>query len=237
MAKASTRFRNRKINFKTRLGVKTGPAANDYVDDGAAETVEFEEDKSKGDHVETGVDKEEEHEVHLQAILTTAGRTGSGALQKASAKAFIPTPDSTGTISTEAYRLLYPSNVFHDPATHIRFSDTVEDSIRGAANYTMDEDDEDWLEAYNAAIQQQLTNGQQAADGDAKENNAGAVVNGRSPREKKQKGRDSSSTAVISEDDFEEVMEFLEKVAEEKAPMAHVVTSFHPPSITLTLTL
>ena len=46
MAKASTRFRNRKINFKTRITVRTGSHALDYDDDGADGEVEFEEDKS-----------------------------------------------------------------------------------------------------------------------------------------------------------------------------------------------
>lgn len=190
MAKASTRFRNRKINFKTRISIRTGTNALDFDDDTPnAETVEFDEEtksKSKsassGGEVETGVDKEEEHELHLQTILSRSSSSKA-------TKAFIPTPDSTGKISTEEFNKLYPENVWNDPMSYIRFSDTVEDAIVGAVGYDMDEDDEEFLESLS--------------QGRGKKNE-------------------------IGEDEFELLMEFMEKVSEEKSPMAHVVCILVP---------
>ncbi|KAM0747125.1 hypothetical protein T439DRAFT_106245 [Meredithblackwellia eburnea MCA 4105] len=258
MAKASTRFRNRKINFKTRITVRVGAHALDLdLDDEANESsaVEFEEeskassitgvnggkDKPEG-HVETGVDKEEEHELHLQQVLAATSKPTKGI----SANASIPTPDSKVLIDEAVYKSLYKSNVWTDTFTPIRFSDTVEDAMKGAVDYTMDDEDEEWLEAFNktlaatsSAAGSSATNGGAAAAENGKPldpvpNGSNTPAGGRGARDRKGKGKnldDASSesgagaavaTGPISDDDFELVMQLMEKTAEEKAPMAHV---------------
>ncbi|KAK4058596.1 Enhancer of polycomb-like protein 1 [Microbotryomycetes sp. JL221] len=196
MVKAAGRFRNRKLGFKTRLALAIG--VSDFEEDPIDE---FEFDDEKGSKaVETGVDKDEEGEVHLQAVIASAAayvaKATGGATTKVD-RAFIPTPDSTGTIDEKSYRELYTRG-YTDPVTYIRFSDTVEDVIRGAVDYTMDEDDEDWLEAHNKSVTKSKT--KDATD----------------------TGDKPASFGPIAEDDFERVMEMMEKTCDKKAPMAHV---------------
>lgn len=264
MAKASTRFRNRKINFKTRIAVRIGNNAVEFEDDvlgEGGEEVEFEEDKKGGHGVDTGVDKEEEGEIHLQAVLASSsasvsrssGNTGANGTRsatnisgppssspvKAAPKAYIPTPDSTGTIDLDLYRRLYPPGAYADPVTNIRFSDTVEDAQTGAAAYTMDEDDEDWLEAHNLVATEEAKVLGPSSHSTSSITALASTPNGRSGRERKGKGEKGKekvddkgkevAAGPISEDDFEEVMELFEIITEEKAPMAHVVG--HPYSL------
>lgn len=158
MAKGSGRFRNRKLGFKTRINVEVGVVIEE---DPIDVDLDIEDDKGhKG--VETGVDKDEEGEVHLQAVIASTaaymarnaaasgsssgggGRSDKGKKPEAS----IPTRGSV-KIPEEEYRHLYEPG-YTIPVSYIRFSDTVEDCIKGAYYYTMDEDDEDWLEDYNA---------------------------------------------------------------------------------------
>lgn len=261
MAKASTRFRNRKINYKTRITVRTGSSAYDFEEDSPdAGEVEFEEDKSNrhgGGGVETGVDKEEEHELHLQAVLAsssasvsrsggvgasgsgstgvsgTRGGSGASTSKAAPPKAFIPVPDAAGTIEQSLFDTLYPANAWTDPVTYVRFSDTVEDATIGAVLYTMDEDDEDWLEAYNATVAS-------STGPDTKPSTSASLAletvtngspGGRGARKRLDKGKgveDKGKEVVlgpVGDDDFEAVMQFFEKVCDEVAPMAHVVSS------------
>lgn len=201
------------------------------------------EDEKEG-HKDTGVDKEEEGEVHLQAVLASssasvtrgtsftlnlgARNSGVSISTTQKPKAFIPTPDSTGTIDQALFDRLYPSDAFVDPISYIKFSDTVEEAQIGAVGYTMDEADEDWLEAYNAALAS-TSEGKASvnsspvaatASGDASSRNGGRA------RVKGDKGKGSEKDMVagpIGEDDFEEVMELFERITEQKAPMAHVV--------------
>lgn len=253
MGKASIRFRNRKINFKTRITVRTGNHALDFEEDGpqlGEGEIEFEEDKdgkSGGNGVDTGVDKEEEGEVHLQAVLassnasvsrgaTSGGSHTRGSISAASpgkplAKAYIPTPDSTGTIESSLFDRLYPPNSYVDPISYIRFSDTVEDAQIGATGYTMDEDDEDWLEAYNA----QFGMDGKLVDGMSPPSSGTPASAGRGGRDRKGKGEKgkgekseggsgSAAPGPLGDDEFEAILELFEKVTEDKAPMAHVVS-------------
>lgn len=261
MAKASTRFRNRKINFKTRLPVRTGSAVSSYFeeDDGLDGEVEFEEDKHgnrKG--LETGVDKEEEGEVHLQAVLASSSAQVSGGSlsyhhsNKSSTiistvprpKAFIPTPDSTGTIDADLFKRLYPSAMYVDPSSYIKFSDTVEEAQVGAVTYTMDEDDEDWLESFNATFAPSSTTTGTTkplpASPSAPSSPVSASIPGidGAPPSARGRGRGKGKGAAeekgkevaagpISDDELEEMMELFERITEEKAPMAHVVRRSH----------
>ena len=251
MAKSSTRFRNRKINFKTRIPVRTGIHALDAFDEDGLEGGMDVEDEKEG-HKDTGVDKEEEGEVHLQAVLASssasvtrgtsftlnlgARNSGVSISTTQKPKAFIPTPDSTGTIDQALFDRLYPSDAFVDPISYIKFSDTVEEAQIGAVGYTMDEEDEDWLEAYNAAIasnseEKSSVNSSPVASanasGDASNRNGGRA------RVKGDKGKGSEKdmvTGPIGEDDFEEIMELFERITEQKAPMAHVVSPSPTPT-------
>ncbi|GAA5867451.1 hypothetical protein JCM3774_002907 [Rhodotorula dairenensis] len=154
MAKGSGRFRNRKLGFKTRINVEVGVVIEEDPID-----VDLDIEDEKGHKaVETGVDKDEEGEVHLQAVIAStaayvarnasaSGRSDKGKKPEAS----IPTRGSV-KISEEEYRTLYEPG-YSNPVSYIRFSDTVEDCIKGAYYYTMDEDDEDWLEDFNAQFE------------------------------------------------------------------------------------
>ncbi|KAL2002521.1 hypothetical protein VTN02DRAFT_6608 [Thermoascus thermophilus] len=87
--------------------------------------------------IETGVEKAEESEVHLQAAINAA------ALGKIS-EAHIPTPETV--LSGIRYDELYPP-VFSQPATYIRFSSTVEDCC--GCLYNMVEEDDAFLKSMN----------------------------------------------------------------------------------------
>ncbi|KAL4941437.1 hypothetical protein BDV06DRAFT_180660 [Aspergillus oleicola] len=88
--------------------------------------------------IETGVEKAEESEVHLQAAInaTAAGKVVNDA--------HIPTPDCV--ISNLQYDELYPP-VFSQPATYIRFSSTVEDCC--GCPYNMTDQDDVFLKIMN----------------------------------------------------------------------------------------
>jgi hypothetical protein len=61
---------------------------------------------------------------------------------------YIPTPDASQTINLNYYQRLYKTQ-FNNPTSFVKFSATVEDSI--GCPYMMDEDDEEWLAAFNKA--------------------------------------------------------------------------------------
>ena len=63
-------------------------------------------------------------EFHLQQVMKGAT---TAALGEKAQQSFIPTPDATKAKGIE-YDKLYPK-VFSSPATYIRFSSTVEESI------------------------------------------------------------------------------------------------------------
>lgn len=171
MPKASTRFRNRKINFKTPVPIYIGSFESPFEDElfsavdspatingGGSGGSSLPPGYGKNEagetvRVETGVDKEEEGEHHLQAVISASAaallRSGPGGLAVSKpAMAHIPTPDATGVVSN--YSQLYRPNTFVDPHSYIRFGDTIEETI--GIPYTMDEDDADWLEDYNESV-------------------------------------------------------------------------------------
>ncbi|TPX51372.1 hypothetical protein SeMB42_g01632 [Synchytrium endobioticum] len=92
--------------------------------------------------IQTGVEKEEEEEHHLQEALTK-NELGAGAAQ-----VYIPTPDASKLLYN--YDQLY-YRPFHRPKTLIRFSAQLEDCI--GCPYNLDEVDDEWLNSYNASIQ------------------------------------------------------------------------------------
>lgn len=90
--------------------------------------------------VETGVEKSEEKEYHLQAALAAT----SGASDKDAEKE-IPAPPAQESSNID-YDGLY-SLTFEKPATYIRFSQTVEDCT--GSQYNMTTEDDIFLTAYN----------------------------------------------------------------------------------------
>ncbi|GAA5959561.1 hypothetical protein JCM21900_003197 [Sporobolomyces salmonicolor] len=254
MAKGSGRFRNRKLGFKTRINVEVGVVIDE---DPLDADLDVEDDKAhKG--VETGVDKDEEGEVHLQAVIAstaayvaknTAAGSSSSSVDKGKrpTSAYIPTR-STTTIPDAEFRALYKPG-YVDPVSYIRFSDTVEDTTVGAVAYTMDEDDEDWLEDFNAQFEEGGAAGTRDKGNGPADTAAGDEAETPSGRGARVKGKAAaaaaggaevsiagtegladqpSPTEPLSEDDFERIMETFELITDEKAPMAHVDTSVLP---------
>ncbi|KAL2828253.1 enhancer of polycomb-like-domain-containing protein [Aspergillus cavernicola] len=88
--------------------------------------------------IETGVEKAEESEFHLQVAINA---TAQG---KVVNEAHIPTPECV--LSNLRYDELYPP-VFSQPATYIRFSSTVEDCC--GCPYNMTEEDDVFLKIMN----------------------------------------------------------------------------------------
>ncbi|KAH8921937.1 hypothetical protein BT69DRAFT_1335169 [Atractiella rhizophila] len=272
----TARFRNRKINFKARLPVKLGALDtghdDGFIEDYRANGHDSEKVDVKGEpeKLETGVDKDDEGEYHLQAAInaslaslqSTAASlaTKSEQPQKSAPSTsqipYIPTPDATGTISDETYNEFYRSKAFIPPHSNIRFSDTVEDSmltgeVGGAATYTMDEEDESWLLAWNAGWEQ---------NGKLRENEEGKRVkmmveastsnglnvglsNGKVNTERtpaasvrsspRGKGKEPATPAEgslrrMTEGELEVLMEFFEQECDVKAPSLHTELSLLP---------
>ncbi|KAJ5166367.1 Enhancer of polycomb-like protein 1 [Penicillium canariense] len=88
--------------------------------------------------IETGVEKAEESEFHLQAAINAAAQGKDN-------DAHIPTREVI--TSDIQYAKLYPP-LFSQPATYIRFSSTVEDCC--GCPYNMNEEDDAWLKNFNS---------------------------------------------------------------------------------------
>ncbi|KAK3717292.1 Enhancer of polycomb-like protein 1 [Vermiconidia calcicola] len=126
--------RQRKLNTKQPLRIIRENDIDDAPDD---------ESQRHIPQVETGVEKGEEIEYHLQAVINAANATALGA--KSNTQSYIPTPDATRAKGVK-YDELYPK-AFSLPSTYIRFSSTVEDSI-GVA-YCMNDDDVEFFGRLN----------------------------------------------------------------------------------------
>ncbi|SCV67263.1 BQ2448_5909 [Microbotryum intermedium] len=127
---------------------------------------------SDDERVTRGVDVSEEQELHLQLVLrqfssasfnsttwnevttsTSEAATCSDAPAVQEHVPSIPTPSATGRVDDETYQRLYrPTPPWSHPHTYLRFSDTVQDTLNPQIDYTMDEQDEDWLIAYNRDV-------------------------------------------------------------------------------------
>ncbi|KAF2181647.1 hypothetical protein K469DRAFT_691741 [Zopfia rhizophila CBS 207.26] len=126
------RFRQRKLSTKQNLPVLREHEVEKLADDDAARHIP---------KVETGVEKGEEIEHHLQAVISASQAAASGGNV---AQLYIPTPDAVA--SKLQYEDLYPRH-FTQPATYIRFSSTVEDMV--GCPYCMTSDDVIFLKSYN----------------------------------------------------------------------------------------
>lgn len=176
------------------------------------------------------------------------GNSSSGAAQTSAAArlplAHIPTPDATGLVVN--YSDYYKHDVFVDPYAHIRYSDTVEETM-GIA-YTMDEEDADWLEDHNAALLQEKASVIQDGSASGEDNRVANADNGtsviarnghypplqpihgyRSAPQSAAKPNPSKDVKTaraatkLSEDDFELVMDLFERITDRRAPTLHLV--------------
>ncbi|ODV74611.1 Epl1p CYBJADRAFT_110969, partial [Cyberlindnera jadinii NRRL Y-1542] len=126
---ASNRFRQRKISTKAELQILKQSQISD-IDNADLQQRELQE-------IETGVDKNEEGEEHLQKILKTTGLSNT-------ANTYIPTPDAS-KLWPEAEK--YYTGTFHHPESYIKSSCQVEDY--SGCLYNMDESDEEFLVQLN----------------------------------------------------------------------------------------
>ncbi|KAG0129816.1 enhancer of polycomb-like-domain-containing protein [Tuber indicum] len=130
---AGNRFRTRKLSTKQSLAVLRENQI-DSVDDDAQRNIP---------QIETGVERGEEIEHHLQAAISASQAAAVGAKVT---QIFIPTPNTT-EITVTNYETLYPKR-FSQPASYIRFSSTVEDC--SGIGYCMSAEDEKFFEKMNA---------------------------------------------------------------------------------------
>ncbi|KAL5121665.1 Enhancer of polycomb-like protein 1 [Pleosporales sp. CAS-2024a] len=128
----TARFRQRKLSTKANLPVVREHEVDEVADDDASRHIP---------KVETGVEKGEEIEHHLQAVISAAQASSTGGKI---AQLYIPTPEAVA--SKLQYDHLYPK-VFRQPATYIRFSSTVEDT--SGCPYCMTKEDVIFLSSFN----------------------------------------------------------------------------------------
>ncbi|KIW09499.1 uncharacterized protein PV09_00376 [Verruconis gallopava] len=125
------RFRQRKLSVKQNLRiVREHEIDTNILDEEAQRNIP---------KVETGVEKSEEIEHHLQAVISAAQ---AGATET---QLFIPTPETN--VSTVDYDQYYVPR-FQQPQTYIRFSSTVEDT--SGCPYCMTAEDEVFLKKLNS---------------------------------------------------------------------------------------
>ncbi|ODV93790.1 hypothetical protein PACTADRAFT_45786 [Pachysolen tannophilus NRRL Y-2460] len=132
---AGARFRQRKISVKQTLQVLK---QSDLPD------LETEDQQRELQQIETGVEKGEEEEEHLQKVINAARAKIAGSQVE---QVYIPTPDASKTWP-EASK--YYTGTFVLPATYIKFSATVEDTC--GCPYNMDEEDEIFLKILNSSL-------------------------------------------------------------------------------------
>ncbi|KAG7863068.1 hypothetical protein KL939_000387 [Ogataea angusta] len=137
---AGARFRQRKISVKQTLQVWK---QRDIPD------LELAEQQRDLQQIETGVEKGEEEEHHLQKVINASAAKIQGRKVE---QVYIPTPDAS-KVWADADK--YYKDEFVPPASYIKFSATVED-VSGCP-YCMDEEDEKFLEKMNSTLDNKCT--------------------------------------------------------------------------------
>lgn len=146
-AAAGARFRQRKISVKVPLPVynQNELCGTDLeLEPSQLHHLNAASQQARDPHtVETGVDKNEEDEVHLQQVINAAQQALLGAQEKstASSSVYIPTPDAS-RLWPMAHKY-YNDKSFVEPESYIKFSATVEDTL--GIEYNMDEVDEEFF--------------------------------------------------------------------------------------------
>ncbi|KAG8623506.1 hypothetical protein KVT40_008482 [Elsinoe batatas] len=132
---AGARFRQRKLSTKHALSI--------IREDELLDSYHDEDDPGRQiPKLETGVEKSEETEHHLQAVITASAAASLGGK---AAQVYIPTPEVKS--SYIKYDELYPPR-WSSPTTYIRFSSTVEDCI--GPLYCSTTEDDAFLSSLNA---------------------------------------------------------------------------------------
>lgn len=146
------RFRQRKISVKQGLTIYklSELSSNDNeLEPSQVNHLNSSNPQQRDLHsIETGVDKNEEDEVHLQQVINAAQKALLSSQKeddkeddKTKSSVYIPTPDAS-RIWEEASNY-YKDHDFVEPETYIKFSAQVEDAI--GVDYNMDEVDEEFL--------------------------------------------------------------------------------------------
>lgn len=149
-ANSNARFRQRKISVKQPLTIykQKDLPANDLTNELEPSQVHHLNNNGNQQRdlhsFETGVDKSEEDEVHLQQVINAAQKAllNSKDDKKDDKKdVYIPTPDAS-RLWTEASKFYYDHD-FIEPEAYIKYSAQVEDTI--GVEYNIDETDEEFL--------------------------------------------------------------------------------------------
>lgn len=138
---AGARFRQRKISVKVALPIlKLRDIVNSENDLEPSQVNHLNSAQQPRDlhSIETGVDKNEEDEVHLQQVINAAQRALQGLAEEKKQDVYIPTPDAS-RLWKDAHKY-YNDTPFKPPESYIKFSATVEDTV--GVEYNMDEEDE-----------------------------------------------------------------------------------------------
>lgn len=155
---SGARFRQRKISVKQPLTIyrqKDLPTldSSNELEPSQVHHLNANGQQQRDIHaIETGVDKNEEDEVHLQQVINAAQKALLGSKESENVKVnvpdkavYIPTPDAS-KVWADAKRY-YNDQVFKEPESYIKFSATVEDTV--GVEFNMDEEDENFLQELN----------------------------------------------------------------------------------------
>ena len=193
------------IPVAVHRGAFQNDAANAFV---SAIAPEFESSDHQQDS-NFGVDSHEITEYHLQAALSSTQVDNVGNVP--AKKYHIPTPQSVEVLSQAQYHEQYPTNVYFDPVTYVRFSDTVEACNRGSP-YCMDEDDKGWLDKHNEKVQSNLEKALKDSKAEPTEAEAARV--------EALVRKEAPEYCSISEDEFETIMYVFERTTCERHPLS-----------------
>lgn len=202
------------IPVAVHRGAFQNDAANAFV---SAIAPEFESSDNQQDS-NFGVDSHEITEYHLQAALSSTQVDNIG--NAPTKKYHIPTPQSVEVLSQAQYHEQYPTNVYFDPVTYVRFSDTVEACNRGSP-YCMDEDDKGWLDKHNEKVQSNLEKALKDSKAEPTEAEAARV--------EALVRKEAPEYCSISEDEFETIMYVFERTTCERHPLLELDMSKLPP--------
>lgn len=207
---AGARFRQRKISVKVSLPIynqKEISGADSELEPSQLHHLSANASLQPRDlhAIETGVDKNEEDEVHLQQVINAAQRVLLGSTKEESkgdvksSSVYIPTPDAS-RIWPDAAKY-YSDQVFLQPESFIKFSATVEDTL--GVEYNMDEQDEDF---FNNVLVKQYPKLSKASD--TKKKNEPSTLS----------DVKLDDTRPCTELEFETICDKFEKTIEEKQP-------------------
>ncbi|KAI9295937.1 hypothetical protein K502DRAFT_341319 [Neoconidiobolus thromboides FSU 785] len=125
-------FRSRKVDIKKALPlIKTEDAPD----------IEALTSQRSAVQIETGVEKEEEEEHHLQAAIKSAQAAYTGGHV---ASNYIPTPDASKLV--DDYSVFYQPD-FQQPQEYIKYTEYYDTSI--GISYCMDEEDYNFIKTYS----------------------------------------------------------------------------------------